>query len=579
MARMHAANALLARGEGARAAAEFAAVLHMQPLWLMARLGVIRGLLSSGDFDGARSAASHPALLDARDEFATALADFAGAGAMPQRANVLRAFVDRHPDDADAALALAASLHALGRNGDALHWANRVLELQPDARTAREIRATALIDRGDVEAGLLGYPALLSGGSPETVARHLVLMHYDPAQSNASLFAALDAFARGHLPASDPGHTPHIRDRADPLCIGWISPRFGAGPVAIFLADLLARFDRTRFRHVLVDLMPSPDASSRQLLALGDEVVELTGLDDNALLVRLRALKLDIAIDLTGHSTGNRLAVLARRVAPLQVCWLDWFDSTAVPTMDAWISDRWLTPADSTQVYSEQLVRLESGRFSYSPMVDVDVSSTREAGQPVTLGSFNRLAKLNDGVVDAWARILQRIPDATLVLRARLLDDPDTRTHIATRFAARGIGMARLDLVGELPYRDLLEAYRQVDIALDPFPFSGCTTTCDALWMGCPTITLPGETFVSRQSASLAWRLGHDEWVATRPDDYVDRAVALASNVDALRRGRANLRAQVERRLCNASEQAIEFAHMLATLHAGRCREMANPAS
>jgi protein O-GlcNAc transferase len=293
----------------------------------------------------------------------------------------------------------------------------------------------------------------------------------------------------------------------------------------------------------------------------------------------LRGLDLDIAIDLAGHSTSNRLAVLARRVAPLQVCWLDWFDTTAVPAMDAWISDPWLTPADSTQRYSEHLVHLPSGRFCYTPISGVAPSCAREGDGPVVFGSFNRLAKLNDTVVATWARLLNRVPSSRLILRARLLDDAGTRMRIGERFAVHGIGIERLDLAGEAPYRDLLDAYRGVDITLDPFPFSGCATTCDALWMGCPTITLPGETFVSRQSASLAWRLGHDEWAAVDRDDYVERASALAGCVGSLRQGRSALRQRVQERLCNATKHASEFADLLLALHAAKVGEFASSAA
>jgi predicted O-linked N-acetylglucosamine transferase (SPINDLY family) len=575
LARLHRANALLAGAQASEAAAEFAAVLDARPDWLVARHGLVRSLLAGGDFANALLAAMDARLLDARNQFAAVLADFSAAGAPRQHADLLRAYLHRHPHDVDAALALAAAAHALGHPGEALHWSAQVLAARPQADSAREIRAASLIDRGDVDDGLAIYRDLLRTGNAETAARHLVLMHYDPAQTNAALFAAHRDFAQHHLVAHDAGLAPRAR-KSGALRIGWLSPRLAGGPVATFLGGLLAHFDRTHHRHVLVDLEPTGDASARHLYALADEVVDAGGLDDAALLQKLRDLDLDVAIDLAGHSSGNRLAVLARRVAPLQVSWLDWFDTTAVPAMDAWISDAWLTPVESTQRYTERVVRLDAGRFCYTPIDGFPVATGAGSGTPsparegddgvVVFGSFNRLAKFNDAVIDAWAEILRRIPGAQLELRARLLGDPETCAHYVARFARRGIDAVRLRLRGELPYRDLLAAYRQVDIALDPFPFSGCTTTCDALWMGCATITLPGETFVSRQSASLLWRLGRSEWVAQDARDYVDRAVALAADVAALRTGRGELRERVERWLCDSAQQAIEFADMLDQL-------------
>jgi predicted O-linked N-acetylglucosamine transferase (SPINDLY family) len=155
------------------------------------------------------------------------------------------------------------------------------------------------------------------------------------------------------------------------------------------------------------------------------------------------------------------------------------------------------------------------------------------------------------------------VPDARLVLGARLLGDRVAHANLIARFAERGIDSARLSLNGRREYADLLAAYREVDIALDPFPFSGCTTTCDALWMGCAVVTLPGETFVSRQSASLVRRIGRDAWVANDTTDYIERAVDLARNVQVLRRGRAELRAVVQDRLCDARAQAADFAGLL----------------
>ncbi|GAA0709177.1 hypothetical protein [Dokdonella soli] len=551
----------------------FAALAHERPELAPLRHALVRGLLLAGDPDRAHAEANHPILLDAREAFRAVVADFAAAGALHQRGELLRAFLQRHPDDYDAALALAAAAHLLGRPSDALRWSEHALALRPQQRMPREIRAASLIDRGDVEAGLAGYRELLRHGDAETAARHLVLMHYDPAQDNEILFAAHRDFAQRHLHAFGPPPIASACDPEQPLRIGWLSPRIAAGPVATFLDGLLARFDRSRHRHLLISLEPAQDAAGRRLQTLVEEAVDASGLDDARLLQRLRALQLDVLVDLAGHSTGNRLAVLAQRVAPVQVCWLDWFDTTAVPAMDAWFSDAWLTPADSTQRYSERVVRLASGRFCYTPLDDAPSPLHDGAGPPV-YASFNRLAKLNDGVIDAWADILRRVPESRLELRARHLGEPETRAHIAQRFAERGVDAARLQLGGELPYQELLAAYRRIDVALDPFPFSGCTTTCDALWMGCPVVTLPGATFVSRQSASLLWRLGRDEWVARSRDDYVACAARLAVDPGALRADRAGLRDTVRAQLCDANAQAADFAAALRGLWQAQCARL-----
>jgi predicted O-linked N-acetylglucosamine transferase (SPINDLY family) len=571
-ARVSLGLALTAAHEFDEAKNVLAAVLAERPNAPVARAALVRCRLLSGDITGALADARHPALIGAPALLGSVLADFAAADALAERVELLRSRAEHHPSDYDAALAIAAALHQLGRVSEALPWAERAHALRPNERTPSEIRAAALIDRGDVEMGLAAYRELLANGDDaDTEARHLVLMHYDPAQDNATLFDAHVRFVQRHFqPFGAPFATTRRADPQRRLRVGWLSPRFNAGPVAIFLSGLLAAFDRTLHHHALIALQPARDAATDRLQALADEWIDLSGLDDATLLDRLRTLDLDVLVDLSGHSTANRLAVIAQRVAPVQVSWLDWFDTTAVPAMDAWISDAWLTPEDSTQRYTERQVRLPGGRFCYTPPDEAPPPSRIGDGE-VVFASFNRLAKLNTEVVASWAAILQRVPGATLELAARLLDDPLTRAHTVERFAAHGIAADRLRLHGQRSYAELLAAYRGVDIALDPFPFSGCTTTCDALFMGCAVVALPGETFVSRQSAGLLWRLGHEEWVARDRGDYVDRAVALAANVAALREARSRFRESVLARLCDASSQARDFAEALRALWIEHC--------
>jgi protein O-GlcNAc transferase len=539
-----------------------------------ARRALVRCHLQLGHADAALDVAQHPSVLDATAVLADVLRDFIAAHALPQHVELLRARALRHPEDYQAALALASALHQLGRPSEMLSWCARAQALRPHERQPIEMRAVALIDRGDVEQGLEIYRDLLArGDDAEAAARYLVLMHYDPTEDNRRLFDALQSFARKHLRSFGP---PFVASRAASkrrLRIGWLSPRFNEGPVASFLTGLLAAFDRSRHRHLLIALQPAHDAATTRLASLADEWFDLSGLDDATLLQRLRALELDVLIDLAGHSTANRLAVVAQRVAPVQVSWLDWFDTTAVPAMDAWISDAWLTPDESTQRYTERVLRLPSGRFCYTPPDDAPPATYAGDGT-IVFASFNRLSKFNADVIAAWAEILRRVPGAKLQLGARLLAEPATREHVIKRFVAHGIAAERIVAHGQRPYADLLAAYRGVDVVLDLFPFSGCATTCDALFMGCAVIALPGETFVSRQSASLLWRLDRGDWVARDPADYVERAVEAAAAMTGLRAQREDLREAVRARLCDAASQARDFAEALREL----CRNGAGAA-
>jgi predicted O-linked N-acetylglucosamine transferase (SPINDLY family) len=530
------------------------------------RLALVRAHLHAGRVDAALETARHSSIIDDAPVLGEALREFAAARASGAHATLLRERAERHPDDYDAALALASALHGQGRLGDALVWAKRAHALRPLERLPREIEATALVDRGNVEQGLAQFRELLPDADAATAARYLVLMHYDPVATNDELFARLHAFAQTHVPRFGMPFTRSTeRDTRRRLRIGWLSPRFAEGPVASFLASMLAAFDRTHHRHLLISLQTSRDEATARFETLADEWIVLAGLDDATLLQRLRALELDVLVDLAGHSTANRIGVVAQRVAPVQVSWLDWFDTTAIPAIDAWISDAWLTPEDSTQRYTERLLRLASGRFCYSPPNDAPSASYAGDGA-VVFASFNRLAKFNAEVVAAWASILRRVPGSRLELGTRLLGDEATRAYTRERFAAHGIEADRLGLHGNRTYPELLAAYRSVDIALDPFPFSGCTTTCDALYMGAAVIARTGETFVSRQSASLLERLGRGEWGARDADDYIERAVAAAAEVDSLRAARETQRREVVARLCDSAAQARDFAAALGEL-------------
>lgn len=559
------ACALQAQQRWDEAATAAAALIAHEPGHVEARRLLARCRLMRGDSDAALSGAMHPGLLaEAKSALAIA-ADFGARGAHEQRLALLRALVEHHPADFACVIALADALLAANHEGEALTWVARAAELRPSASQPQKMRAAILLERGETQTGLALFRELLERGQLDAVdeQRYLISLHYDLSQNPDAVYNSHVAWARRHIQSFG---TPSVAaPRHQRLRIGWASPRFNEGPVARFLTGLLRVFDREQHEHVLIELHALRDECTDALEALADEVLPAHGLDDDELLTRLRDVHLDVLVDLAGHAPFSRPRVLAQRIAPVQLSWLDYFDTTGLPNMDGWISDPWLSPPDSPQRFSERLLHLQSGRFCYTPADCAPEPKRIGNGAPVFV-SFNRTAKLNNAVIDAWARILDAVPDAHMLIGAGALDDPDARDFLRKRFSARGIDAARLELQGQRDYPALLAAYRSADIALDPFPFSGCTTSCDALWMGVPVITLPGWSVVSRQTASLLWRLQHPQWVARDVDDYVALAVALAKDVDALRRERASLRQEVARHLCDAPAQAAEFAALLRQL-------------
>ena len=312
--------------------------LLLQPASATARQVIARRLLQAGDAETALDFARHPSLLgDVARAEATA-ADFLGIGAGKLAIDLLQALVRRRPDSYSSVMLLARSLHQMTRSSEALPWSELAHTLRPTEIEPIEMRAVSLVDRGDVDAGLTCLRDLASRpeATAETGNRYLILAHYDPHESNEALFRAHEDWVHRYVGRFGPPFAAHRRNESNPaLRIGWLSPRFGAGPVASFFTGLLKAFDRQAYRHILIPLRSWNDEATHELRGLADEWLPAQGLDDEALLKQLRAANLDIAIDLAGHSFGNRLAVLAQRVAPIQLCWLDYFNTTAVTAITA----------------------------------------------------------------------------------------------------------------------------------------------------------------------------------------------------------------------------------------------------
>jgi predicted O-linked N-acetylglucosamine transferase (SPINDLY family) len=260
----------------------------------------------------------------------------------------------------------------------------------------------------------------------------------------------------------------------------------------------------------------------------------------------------------------------------VQVKWVGMQNhSTGLAEIDWMLTDRWETPEGYERFYTEKLLRLPDGYVCYSPppyAPDVVPLPALSRGH-LTFGCFNNTAKITQAVLATWARVLRAVPDARLVLKAHQFGEPATTASFAAAFAALGIAPDRLELRAGSPHRSLLAEYGDIDVVLDPFPYSGGLTTCEALWMGVPTVTMPGETFASRHSASHMSNAGLADWVVANEAAYVARAAAAAADLPALAALRAGLREQVRRSpLCDAPR----FGHNLgaALRHAWRewCR-------
>jgi predicted O-linked N-acetylglucosamine transferase (SPINDLY family) len=371
----------------------------------------------------------------------------------------------------------------------------------------------------------------------------LMAMNYDPALSLADLAAAHRAYGQRH---DRPTTAPHGHSRVPErrLRVGYVSADLGRHPVGYFVQAAWAHRDRAQFEVHVYDCGHHGGDFTAQLRATADAWHPVKFMDDDALAALIRAHGIDILVDLAGHTGGNRLTMFARKPAPVQVTWIGYFFSTGLKAMDYALMDEASVPPGAETAFTETVVRLPGGRFCYTPPDYAPAPAPAPLlrnGYP-TFGSFNNIAKLAPPVVALWTRILRAVPDARLVLKWSTLALESERRRVSGMFAAAGIDPARLDLRGFSPHAAMLAEYADIDVALDPFPFSGGLTSCEALWMGVPVLTLPGERPVSRQTLALLSAAGLHDLVAASPDDYVTRARELVRNPDRLALRRREIR-------------------------------------
>jgi predicted O-linked N-acetylglucosamine transferase (SPINDLY family) len=343
-------------------------------------------------------------------------------------------------------------------------------------------------------------------------------------------------------------------------------------PVNIFLQPMLPRFDRSRVQVHIYHTGTMHDGQTSLARAHADGWTEAAGLDDPALRRAIVADGIDILVDLAGHTSSHRLGVFALRAAPVQATFLGYPHSTGLGRIDWLIGDRVVAPAEHGALFSEGVAQLPHSVFCWAPVEEYPLPPARPGGAPVVFGSFNNAMKLSPRTIALWSRVLLAVPGAMLLLKAPSLADAQVRQRYVALFAAQGVAAERLVLRGPSGLADMMQEYGDIDIALDPVPYNGGTTTLQALWMGVPVVALEGGNFVGRMGASFLRTLGRPDWVAGDEDGYVAIAVALAGEAGGLRAGRAGLRARMAASpLCDIEGYAAGFEALLRRMWHGWC--------
>lgn len=476
------------------------------------------------------------------------------------------------PDDAAAHVVQGQAQIKLGRHREALAAFGRALEQQRDhAGAHNELGGVLHLWGRHAEATRHGLRALaLAPGKDAMSSSQLFNLHYDPNFDAGALAARHRAFGErfeAPLQAAWAAHT-NVPDPNRTLKIGFVSADFRNHPVGYFMADLvgaLAKGDLELFAYATHKKGDTLTERIRPCFGVWRDVLRL---DDDALANQIRADGIDILVDLSGHTEGNRLLTFARKPAPVQVTYLGYFNTTGLAAMDYILSNDWLLPSQEESLYTETPWRLPDAHLCFSPPdVKVEVSElpARRSGE-VVFGCFNKIEKVNDKVIACWARILDAVPNSKLHLKAGGLADPAVADAWRNRLAGHGIPAARLILEGESGFENYLRSFNSIDIALDPFPYNGGTVTVHALWMGVPVLTLHGDHYVAHMGESILHSIGMPEWVAMDEDDYVAKAVAFSRDLDALATLRGSLR---ERLLASPICDALRFARNLEAAFRG----------
>jgi predicted O-linked N-acetylglucosamine transferase (SPINDLY family)/ADP-heptose:LPS heptosyltransferase len=512
-----------------------------------------------------------------------------------EAAALLARSLEREPDNADAHFNLGVVLSALGRHAEAEKIYRRGLVLKPGLvdghnnlgvvleQMGRYDEAEASYRRAHELAPHLAHPlnnlgVLLkeSGRLEEAIATHRRAVALDPelpaAHSNLlytliydatvlpqALFAAHEAWGRAQAArfATAGARFINAPDPERRLRVGYVSGDFRHHSVAFFAEALLAAHDKRAVEVFLYANDARVDAVTQRLKGHADHFVPIHGVADDAAAARIRADGIDILVDLSGHTSANRMMLFARKPAPVQVTWLGYPATTGLPTIDCRITDAVADPpGEADALHTERLVRIDSGFLCYRPLDRAGAVGPlpAHAAGYVTFGSFNNFAKLSPGTIALWARLLREVPDARLLLKATQFKDAATRARCLAAFTAAGIAAERIEIVPPLADpADHLALYGRVDIGLDPLIYNGTTTTCEALLMGVPTVTLRGDRHVSRVGASIMTTVGLGELIAETLDDYIAIAARLARDLDRLATLRSGMRERLRASpLCDA---------------------------
>jgi len=502
-------------------------------------------------------------------------------GRLQDATKSFRRALELDPDYADAHCNLGNALYGLGLLNDARACYRRTLELNPNHVLAHNNLGNALSALGYPDDAVGSYQEALRLDPDFFVARSNLLfgLNYRPGQGGAAMLEEArrygDLARRKAHPFTD---WTNARDPLRRLRVGFVSGDLRNHAVGHFVKGALASLASEAADRLEIVGYPThflSDSVTEGIKACCSGWHSAVRLSDREFAQRIRDDGIDVLIDLSGHTQHNRLPMFAWKPAPVQATWLGYLATTGVTAIDYVIADHWTLPESDAIHFTERIWRLPTSYLCFTPPDGGSKITPLPAlrNRRITFGSFNNLAKMNDDVVALWARVLTAMPESQLFLKAKPFEELSVQQKVRERFGAHGIEATRLILAGHVQMSDYLAPYQQVDISLDPFPYTGITTSVESLWTGVPVLTLAGETFLSRQGVGLLMNAGLADWIASDSEDYVARAVAHASDLPRLASLRGGLR---ERMLSSPIFDTVQFADHFAAAIRGMWQQWCN---
>jgi protein O-GlcNAc transferase len=563
-------NALKSCGLIAEALDSYRRAIQIQPKYAQAYSNLGNVLKDLGQLDAA--VAAYQEALRIVPDYAEAYGNLGVALLTQEKWNqaeeACRKAIRLKPDFAEAYNTLSIVFQRLRQLDRAVDACREALRIKPDYAEAHNNLANALKDQGRIDAAMGEFRAAVQC-EPGRVLFHsnlIVALHLHPGPNYPAIRKELANWNQWHAEPYKKFIKPHVNDR-DPdrrLKIGYVSADFREHVSAFFLDPLLRSHDHEAFEIFCYAQITKPDHLTRKFQSYADQWRIVAGLNDEQLAVQIRRDDIDILVDLKLHTLDNRLLVFARKPAPIQVTWLGYPGSTGLDTIDYRLTDPWLDPPDlNDEFFSEQSVRLPDCFWCYDPLASeppVNELPVLKNGY-VTFGCLNHSSKVNNKVLELWARMLEAAPNSRILLQA---PRGQTRELLCARFQQNQIARERIGFVDFQPRLKYLKLFDQIDVSLDPFPYNGHTTSLDSFWMGVPVVTLVGQTAVGRAGRSILTNIGLPELIANSPQEYVDIAVKLSGDLSRLRELRSALRQRMQiSPLMDAKRFAlnVEFAY------------------